>query len=204
MPRIFWFEASILSLARWIGWSARAGVDCLGKEADHLADQSRTASASEKSAWVFRCVVSCVVIACEWAILSLFGVRADSPITLVVAWAAIVLLPKPTPRIPLVVARILAVVFTMANLAAFYDLAKGKYPTVLAAFGTMAGVSGVAIWISLSIWVLFALRSPARETKPDLRPAPPPGDLNRRSASRKLQANAHGIRMVPENRFEKS
>src|SRR5579863_1231213 len=103
MPRIFWFEASILSLARWIGWSARAGVDRLGKEADHLADRARTASDAEKSAWIFRCIVSCVLIACEWAVLTLFGVRADRPITLVVAWAAIVLLPKPTPRIPLVV-----------------------------------------------------------------------------------------------------
>ena len=203
MPRIFWFEASILSLARWIGWSARAGVDRLGKEADHLADQARTASDTEKSAWVFRCIVSFVLIACEWVLLSFFGVRADSPITLVVAWATILLLPKPTPRIPLVVARILAVVFTMANLAAFYDLAKGKYPALLAPFSSIAGASGVAIWIGLSIWVLFALRSPAREAKPDLRPASPQGDLNRRSASRKLGANARGIRIVPENRFEK-
>lgn len=201
MPRIFWFEASILSLARWIGWSTRAGVDRLGKGVGDLTDRARTASAAEKSAWVFRCIVSCVLIACEWAILSLFGVRADSPITLVVAWAAIVLLPKPTPRIPLVVARILAVVFTMSNLAACYDLAKGKYPTLLAPFSTVAGVSGVAIWTGLSIWVLFALRAPARE--PALRPASPPQDRNRRSASRKHGANP-GIRIVPENRFEKS
>jgi hypothetical protein len=130
-------------------------------------------------------------------VLTLFGVRADNPITLVVAWAAIVLLPRRTPRIPLVVARILAVVFTMANLAAFYDLAKGKYPTLVAPFSSVAGVAGVGIWIGLSVWVVFALRSPMAEAEPGLSPAAPlSGDVNGASASKRLGVREHGKRIV--------
>ena len=162
MPRFFGSGPSNAGLAQWIGWFLRAGVTGIGREVDYIAHRARTSSEREKSAWVFRCVASCLLIAGEWALLTLAGIRADNPIALLIAWATIFLLPKPTPRIPLLVARILAVIFTMASLAAFYDLAKGKYPTAFAPYSAVAAFLGFAIWIVLSIWALMGLRSEAR------------------------------------------
>jgi hypothetical protein len=158
MPRLFGFGPFDAGFAQWIGWSIRAGFLGIGREIDHLARRARAASGAERSAWVYRCTASCLLIVGQGAILSLAGVRTDHPLTLVTAWATIFLLPKPTPRIPLVVARALAMVFTMTNLAAFYDLAKAKYPSVVDPYGSIAGWCGIAIWIALSLWVLSSFR----------------------------------------------
>jgi len=162
MPRVFGFGPFDAGLAQWIGWSIRTGFLGLGREVDHLARRARAASRAERSAWVYRCITSCLLIVGQGAILSLAGVRTDHPLTLVIAWATIFLLPKPTPRIPLAVARALAMVFTMTNLAAFYDLAKAKYPSAVEPYGSIAGWCGIAIWIALSIWVLVSFRDPGR------------------------------------------
>jgi hypothetical protein len=158
MPRVFGFGPFDAGFAQWIGLSIRAGFIGIGREADHLVRQAKAASRAERSAWVYRCIASCLLIVGQGAILSLAGVRTDHPLTLIVAWATIFLLPKPTPRIPLVVARALAMVFTMTNLAAFYDLAKAKYPSTVEPYGSIAGWCGMAIWIALSLWVLSSLR----------------------------------------------
>ena len=158
MPRVFGFGPFDAGFAQWIGLSVRAGFLGIGREVDHLAHRARAASRTERSAWAYRCIASCLLIVGQGAILSLAGVRTDHPLTLIVAWATIFLLPKPTPRIPLVVARALAMVFTMTNLAAFYDLAKAKYPSVVEPYGSIAGWCGIAIWIALSIWVLSSFR----------------------------------------------
>lgn len=162
MPRVFGFGPFDAGFAQWIGLSVRAGFLGIGREVDHLAHRARAASRTERSAWAYRCIASCLLIVGQGAILSLAGVRTDHPLTLIVAWATIFLLPKPTPRIPLVIARALAMVFTMTNLAAFYDLAKAKYPSVVEPYGSVAGWGGIAIWIALSIWILASFRDPGR------------------------------------------
>ncbi|MBN9659268.1 MAG: hypothetical protein J0H49_13865 [Acidobacteria bacterium] len=162
MPRVFGFGPFDAGFAQWIGLSIRAGFIGIGREADHLVRQAKAASRAERSAWVYRCVASCLLIIGQGAVLSLAGVRTDHPLTLITAWATIFLLPKPTPRIPLAVARALAMVFTMTNLAAFYDLAKATYPGVVDPYGRIAGWCGIAIWIALSIWVLASFRDPGR------------------------------------------
>jgi hypothetical protein len=209
MPLFFWFEASILSLVRRLGWGLGAGLARVGREIDYLAYRTRTASPREKSAWLFRCVVSCVLIAGEWTLLALAGIRADSPIALMIAWATIALLPNPTPRVPLVVARILAVVFTMTNLAAFYGVAKTTYPHAQVPYGTIAAICGVAIWIALSIWALMALRSPAsaRGTAGGTQPATPATDTSRWSNTPKTSVRnlpgASAITVITEGRRDR-
>lgn len=163
MPRVFGFGPFDAGFAQWIGLSIRAGFLGIGREADHFVRQAKAASRAERSAWIYRCIASCLLIVGQGAILSLAGVRTDHPLTLIVAWATIFLLPKPTPRIPLVVARALAMVFTMTNLAAFYDLAKAKYPSVVEPYGSIAGWCGIAVWIALSIWVLASFRRRRQE-----------------------------------------
>jgi hypothetical protein len=162
MPRVFGFGPFYAGFAQWIGLSIRAGFLGIGREIDHLARRARAASGAERSAWVYRCIASCLLIVGQGAILSLAGVRTDHPLTFITAWATIFLLPKPTPRIPLAVARALAMVFTMTNLAAFYDLANAEYPSVVEPYGSIAGWCGIAIWIALSIWVLTSFRDPGR------------------------------------------
>lgn len=162
MQRVFGFGPFDAGFAQWIGLSIRTGLLAIGREIDNLARRARAASGAERSAWVYRCIASSLLIVGQGAILSLAGVRTDHPLTLITAWATIFLLPKPTPRIPLVVARALTMVFTMTNLAAFYDLAKAKYPSVVEPYGSIAGWCGIAIWIVLSIWVLASFRDRGR------------------------------------------
>lgn len=162
MPRVFGFGPFDAGLAQWIGLSIRAGFIGIGREADHLVRQAKAASRSERSAWVYRCIASCLLIVGQGAVYSLSGVRADHPLMLISAWATIFLLPRPTPRVPLAVARVLAMGFTMTNLAALYDLAKAEFPTAVEPYGNVAGWCGIAIWIALSIWVLASFRDPGR------------------------------------------
>lgn len=162
MPRVFGFGPFDAGFAQWIGLSIRAGFLGIGREIDYLASRTRAASRAERFAWAYRCIASCLLIAGQGAVFTLSGVRADHPLMLITAWATIFLLPRPTPRVPLVVARVLAMGFTMTNLAAFYDLAKAKYPSVVEPYGSVAGWCGIAIWIALAIWVLASFRDPGR------------------------------------------
>jgi hypothetical protein len=167
----WWFLAPIRALARRIGEFLGIRLARIAGEADYLTQWTRTASPAERSAWLFRCTVSCLVVIGECGLLMLFTVRADHPLTLVVVWAAILLLPKPTPRVPLVTARILAELFTMTNLAALYDLTKSKLPG-LHSYGAVIGFCGFVVWIALSIWALSPLW---RSKRPDaLSPRPTP------------------------------
>jgi hypothetical protein len=154
----WWFWEPIGVFARWVGERLGVGLAGIAGETGYLAQRTRTASPSERSAWLFRCIVSCIILAGEGLVLTLFGVRTDHPLTLVIAWTAIFLLSKPTPRVPLLIARMLAVIFTMTNLAALYDLAKAKL-LALQAYGAIFGFCGFVIWIALSLWALSALRS---------------------------------------------
>jgi hypothetical protein len=157
----WWFLEPIGAFARWIGERLGASVAGVAGETEYLAQRARTASPAERSAWLFRCTISCLIVAGEWILLALLHLRSDHPLALLVVWVAVLLLPKPTPRIPLVLARILAVVFTMTNLAALYDSAKAKIPG-LDAYSAIVGFCGFAIWIALSAWALLGVRVSSR------------------------------------------
>jgi hypothetical protein len=153
----WWFLASTGALARWIGESVGAGLARIAGEADYLGRRTRTASPAERSAGLFRFFVSCVVIGVELALLMVLRIGASSPIALAIAWVAIVILPKPTPGVLLVVARMLAVVFTLTNLGVLYDSIKAKLPSIQN-YGAIIGSFGFVIWTALFLWALSALR----------------------------------------------
>ena len=167
----WWFLAPIGALARRIGECLGIGLARISGEGDYLTQRTRTASAAERSAWLFRCTVSCLIVIGECVLLMLFKVRADHPLTLVVAWAATLLMPKPTPRVPLIIARILAVVFTMTNLAALYDLTKSKLPA-FQSYGAVIGFCGFVVWIAFSIWAFSPLWLSKRRDIRSPQPAP--------------------------------
>jgi hypothetical protein len=153
----WWFWAPIGAFARRVGECLGTRLARIAGEADYLVQRTRTASRPERAAWLVRCAIACLIVASECILLVLLRIRSGSPLALVVAWSAIILLPKPTPRIPLVVARMLAVVFTLTNSARLYDLMKARFPTVQN-YGAFLGFCGFLIWIALFLWALSAFR----------------------------------------------
>jgi hypothetical protein len=66
MPGIFGSGPPTAGLATLIGWYLRAGADSIGREVDYLARRARTSTDRERSAWLFRCVVSCILVFAEY------------------------------------------------------------------------------------------------------------------------------------------
>ena len=60
------------SLAHWIGWRIGAGVASVGREVDYLTQRAKTSSERERSAWLFRCAVSCALVISEYLFLYVF------------------------------------------------------------------------------------------------------------------------------------
>ena len=106
------------SLPRWIGWHIGAGVASIGREFDYLTQRARTSSERERSAWLFRCAVSCALVIGEYVLLYVLLPRRDNLVSLGSSWLVLLLLPRPTPRIPLFAGRCLAFVTTIALLIA--------------------------------------------------------------------------------------
>jgi hypothetical protein len=109
MPRYFGSGPSA-SLAHWIGWRIGAGVASVGREVDYLTQRAKTSSERERSAWLFRCAVSCALVVGEYFFLYVFLARRDNLVALGSSWLVLLLFPRPTPRIPLFAGRCLAFV----------------------------------------------------------------------------------------------
>jgi hypothetical protein len=152
-----WFWAPIGAFARRVGECLGTGLARIAGEADYLVQRTRTASPPERAAWPVRCAIAGLIVGGECILLGLLRIRSGSPLALIVAWGAIVLLPKPTPRIPLVVARMLAMVFTLTSFARLYDLTKAKFPAVQN-YGAVIGFCGFLVWIALFLWALSGFR----------------------------------------------
>ncbi len=155
MPGIFGSGPPNAGLATWIGWYLRAGADSIGREVDYLARRARTSSQPERSAWVFRCVVSCAMVLGECLVLNWLSFRPDSLVTLITSWSVLFLLPKPTPRIPLFAARWVALVASVLNLNVAFDAIK----KVLPAATTWNGVFTILWWVATGVLVFWAFRA---------------------------------------------
>ncbi len=155
MPGIFGSGPPNAGLATWIGWFLRAGADSVGREVDYLARRAKTSSEPERSAWLFRCVVSCALVLGECLLLSWLSFRPDSPVTLITAWSVLFLLPKPTPRIPLFAARWVALVALVLNL----NVAFGAVKKALPAATTWDGVFTTLWWAVTGVLVFWAFRA---------------------------------------------
>ena len=91
----------------WAGYWGGAGVACLGREARYLGHRARVSSGDEKSTWLVRCIVSCGLVAADWWFMT-WAVQMDTGSALAVSLVVLAILPKPTPRIPLAAARLIA------------------------------------------------------------------------------------------------
>jgi len=153
MPRYFWSGPSA-SLAHWIGWRVGAGVASIGREVDYLTQRAKTSSERERSAWLFRCAVSCALVVGEYLFLYVFLPQRDNLVALGSSWLVLLLFPRPTPRIPLFAGRCLAFVTTIANASAGLDWLAKTWPS----FHSWNGIVWFAMMGSLLVWSFMALR----------------------------------------------
>lgn len=155
MPGIFGSGPPNAGLATWIGWYLRTGADSIGREVGYIARRAKTSSDTERSAWLFRCVVSCALVLGECLLLNWFSFRPDSLAALLTSWCVLFLLPKPTPRIPLFAARWIALIALLLNVNVGFDAIK----RVLPAAKTWDGAFTVVWWACAAFLVFWAFRA---------------------------------------------
>ena len=158
MPASYGSRPWSLNPFYWIEWVIAGGVAFVSRELQYLWHRTNAASGSEKAAWIWRCLVSCALVAGEWVLLERTSLRRNVPVAFIVVWVTLLLLPNPTPRIPLLIARLLAVVATIAGIGAFDTWAKSRFRTALAGWSAILELCYAALWLGLGIWAVLALR----------------------------------------------
>lgn len=115
------------------------------------------ARSSSRTAWLGRCVLSLVIVTGTYGILSWLSPRMDTIPSLLGSWLALLLLPRPTPRLFLLVARLFAMATSISVLGSSWTWALRSWPQV----GTYEGVFLVLWWslaFAMLVWALAALR----------------------------------------------
>ena len=148
MPR-FVFTSPWSWLAYRVGSLVRVGVTGMAAEFRHLTERTRISSQIEKSAWMFRCVTSCVLVgAAGWLCMSLLPLGSvQTVIAAAISWSVLFFLPRPTPRIPLFGARLIVAGTTSGLLQRVVELVLDN------------GGSGAADWKFplLAVWFLIVI-----------------------------------------------
>jgi len=162
MPQ-FGFMSPWSWLSYRVGGLFGAGVARAGHEARYLTNKAKTASAVERSAWLYRCVISCALIGAEIFIARLFfDSRLDHALSLPLAVAVLVALPRPRVRWPLLTARAFVLVTLLAILERLHLWALKSYPSAVRPWEQVYSVGSILLMLGLWIWVLFALRRRSR------------------------------------------
>ncbi len=151
MPPAFGSRPLRLNPFYWGG----VGVACLDREVRYLGHRARVSSGAEKSAWVVRCILACAFVVTEWWFLAIHG-RMDTLLALGVSWGTVVVLPRPTARIPLACARLLAGISTGACIARGMQWAIRAVPG-LSAWELGLQVLWFAITVAFLIWAFATL-----------------------------------------------
>lgn len=141
-------------IGRWIGTGARSAAD----EISFLSQRANRSSPSQKSAWVKRTVVGTAMVGGEYVLLNPLSSRLDDVLSLAVSWLVLFLLPTPTPRLLLLLARFVAVGASLMNFRMGMQRLETLFP-------------GLASWTILfaAVWVgllFFGLLWTARALKP--------------------------------------
>lgn len=161
MPRAYYGAvASNAGLAHWIGWRLRGGVENLGNEFDYLHRRSKTASAAERTAWLYRALVSSVLVVAEYIFLYRFLDRRDSLIALGSSWLILAILPRPVPRLSLLAARALVFVTTIASLSIALDQLGQAWPAI----DSWKGMVWFFCMAVLLVWVFIPLQPRGNRT----------------------------------------
>lgn len=147
------------SLAQWVGWRIRSVAMAVGSEVAFLEHRVRHATSSERLAWWYRCATACVLVVAEFLALWALAPRLDSVFAMAGTWAVIAVLPRPTPRIPLLAARLLAFGATLGAANALWLRATATFPSLQSWDGVFTIAWGL-LCAGLFIWALLAVRRP--------------------------------------------
>lgn len=162
MPHFFspgMFRPVGLGLAHRLGSGIGAAAAHLWHEAEYVNLRRAASSAPEKWAWVRRCLIASVLVVGEYVILSWLSPRLDSLLALFGSWLVLALLPKPTPRIPLLAARIYVLGTTSTSFGSVWIWAAARWTTLLA-WENLFLLCWWGLSFTLLVWSFLALRLP--------------------------------------------
>lgn len=152
------------NLAHWLGWWVGAGAAKIGREVEFLADRTRHATSSERAAWIYRCAVASILVVAEYLSLWVLAPRLDSVFAMLATWVVLVVLPQPTPRIPLLAGRILAFGATIGAISAIWKSALAAWPALKVWDGVFTIAWGL-LCFGMVIWAFLALRNAAQRVQ---------------------------------------
>ncbi|MEO7651051.1 MAG: AAA family ATPase [Bryobacteraceae bacterium] len=159
MPQ-FVFTGPWSWLSYKLGWLFEVGATKVAREARYLTDRTQHSTVPERTAWLYRCVVSCALIGAEFSIANLFfDSRMDHVLSLPLAVGVLLVLPQPQVRWPLLVARAIAVVTLLASLERAHRWGVNAYPNAVRPWDSAYSITLILLMLGLWVWVLFALRS---------------------------------------------
>lgn len=190
-------------IGRWIGTGARSAAD----EISFLSQRADTASPSQKSAWVKRAVVGTAMVGGEYVLLNPLASRLDDVLSLAVSWLVLFLLPTPTPRLLLLLARFVAVGASLMN----FRMGMQRLETLFPGLASWT-ILFAAVWVGLLfvglLWTARALkptRPPVMATTARHSTTHVPAQSPRASVSFKdvggMNRVKDEIRLVAENRL---
>ncbi len=146
-----------------VGWLFGTGVTKVVHEARFLTARSKTASALERSAWLYRCVISFALVGAEFFIARLFfDSRLDHVLSLPLAVGVLLVLPRPRVRWPLLTARAFVLVTLLAILERLHLWALKNYQSAVRPWDPIYSVGSIVLMFGLWVWVLVALRPKSR------------------------------------------
>ena len=158
MPH-FGFTSPRSWLSYRVGWLFGAGLSKVGREASFLVDRTKTASALERSAWLYRCVISFALVGAEFGAARLFfDSRFDHVFSLPLAVCILLVLPRPHVRWPLLIARAFVLVTVLAALERAHVWSMKSYPETFRSWDSAYSLCSLVLMLGLWIWVVFALR----------------------------------------------
>lgn len=158
MPH-FGFTSPRSWLSYRVGWLFGAGLTTVAREAHYLTERTKTASPVERSAWLYRCVISFAVVGAEFVVARLlFDSRLDHVFSLPLAVGVLLVLPRPHVRWPLLVARAFVLVTTLSALERAHVWSLKNYPETVRSWDSVYSLGSLVLMFGLWIWVLFALR----------------------------------------------
>ncbi len=155
IPAIFAIDKLAYRLGRLLGSGAAIAA---GRG---TPSYSRPASTT---AWLGRCALSLVILASTYGILSWLSPRMDTVSSLAGSWLALLLLPRPTPRLFLIVARLFAMATSISALSSSWTWAVKHWPEI----DSFEGFFLICWWglaFAMLVWALVALRGKPRRSR---------------------------------------
>jgi hypothetical protein len=158
MPQ-FVFTSPRIWLSYRVGRLFGAGLTKVAREARFLTDRTKTASALERSAWLYRCMISFAMVGAEFLIARLFfASRLDHVLSLPLSVGVLLVLPRPHVRWPLLTARAFVLVTLLAVLERVHVWSLKSYSETVRSWDSVYSLGSLVLMFGLWIWVLFALR----------------------------------------------